>query len=62
MLRVAEFFRTTEPHSPISYTLEEAVRRGRLSFVDLFKELVPNDETRVDLLRRAGIAPPPNEE
>ena len=29
---IANFFRRTEPHSPISYTLDEAVRRGRLTF------------------------------
>ena len=28
--RIADFFRRTEPHSPMAYTLEEAVRRGRL--------------------------------
>ena len=34
LLKVAEFFRKTEPHSPISYTLEELVRRGRLPLAD----------------------------
>jgi type VI secretion system protein ImpA len=29
--RIAEYFRRTEPHSPLAYTLEEAVRRGRMS-------------------------------
>ena len=28
--RIADYFRRTEPHSPLAYTLEEAVRRGRL--------------------------------
>ena len=27
---IADFFRRTEPHSPLSYTLEDAVRRGRM--------------------------------
>lgn len=29
--RIAEYFRRTEPHSPLAYTLEEAVRRGRMT-------------------------------
>ena len=28
--RIADFFRRTEPHSPLAYTLDEAVRRGRI--------------------------------
>ncbi len=30
LLRVAEFFKRTEPHSPLSYALEQAVRWGRM--------------------------------
>ena len=32
---IANFFRRTEPHSPLSYTLDEAVRRGRMSWPEL---------------------------
>ena len=62
LLRIAQFFRQAEPHSPLSYTLDELVRRGRLPFMDLLKELVPNEETRREMLTRAGIAPPPSED
>lgn len=55
LLRIAEFFRRTEPHSPISYALETLVRRGRLSFVDLLAELLPNADARKQLLQHAGI-------
>ncbi len=61
LLRVAEFFRQTEPHSPVSYSLEDLVRRARLPFPELLKELVPDDGARRDLLTRAGIVPPPAE-
>lgn len=61
LLQIAQYFRQTEPHSPISYTLEELVRRGRLPFVDLLKELVPDDDSRRSILLRAGIAPPQDE-
>jgi type VI secretion system protein ImpA len=62
LLRIAQFFRQAEPHSPLSYTLDELVRRGRLPFMDLLKELVPNEDTRREMLTRAGIAPPPSED
>ena len=46
MLRIAEFFRKTEPHSPVSYTLEELVRRGRMPLTDLIAELIPDEDAR----------------
>ena len=61
LLAVAKFFRDREPHSPLSYTLEEAVRRGRLPLPELLSELLGDDETRNRLLTAAGIKPPPPE-
>ena len=58
LLAVAKFFRDREPHSPLSYTLEEAVRRGRLPLPDLLAELLGDLETRNRLLMNAGIKPP----
>lgn len=59
LLAVAKFFRDREPHSPLSYTLEEAVRRGRMPLPELLSELLGDDETRNRLLMNAGIKPPP---
>ncbi len=59
MLKVAEFFRRTEPHSTLSYSLEEMVRRARMPLSDLLVELIPDNEARRGFLMRAGIAPPP---
>jgi type VI secretion system protein ImpA len=59
LLAVAKFFRDREPHSPLSYTLEEAVRRGRLPLPELLSELLGDLETRNRLLTAAGIKPPP---
>ena len=42
---IANFFRRTEPHSPLSYTLDEAVRRGRMTWPELLAEVVA-DTTR----------------
>ena len=36
---IAEFFRRTEPLSPLSYTLQEAVRRARMSWPELLEEI-----------------------
>ncbi len=57
LTKVAEFFRKTEPHSPISYTLDDVVRRGRLSLPELLAELIQDNTTRNDFLARAGIRP-----
>jgi type VI secretion system protein ImpA len=55
---VADFFRRTEPHSPLAYTLYEAVRRGRLSLPELLEEIVPDMDSRASILRSLGILPP----
>lgn len=58
LLVVAEYFRQHEPHSPLSHALEEAVRRGRLSFFELLQEVVPDTGTRTAILSQLGIRPP----
>jgi type VI secretion system protein ImpA len=57
--RIADFFRRTEPHSPLAYTLEEAVRRGRLTWPELLSEVVPDDKARGAMLMMLGIRPAP---
>jgi type VI secretion system protein ImpA len=58
LLRIGVFFRKTEPHSPISYTLEEAVRRARMSLPDLLAELAEDPAHIQRILLAAGIKPP----
>ena len=55
LLRVSEYFRRAEPHSPVSYALEQAVRWGRMSLPELLSDLVSDRSTREDIFRRAGI-------
>jgi len=45
MAELADFFRKTEPHSPVHLLLERAVRWSQLSFRDLFAELLTEDST-----------------
>jgi type VI secretion system protein ImpA len=58
---IADFFRRTEPMSPLSYTLQEAVRRARMSWPDLLAEIVPDTGLRDQILTSLGIRPPPPE-
>jgi type VI secretion system protein ImpA len=59
LLRVAQFFKDTEPHSPVSYALEQAVRWGRMPLPDLLSELIPDSGSREAVFKLIGIAPPP---
>ena len=56
---IANFFRRSEPHSPLSYTLDEAVRRGRMTWPELLAEVVADTDTRNTILNTLGIRPPP---
>lgn len=58
---VAEWFRRNEPQSPLSYTLAEAVRRGRMGLPDLLADVVSDYATRAAILTALGIKPPPEE-
>lgn len=56
---IATYFRKTEPHSPLAYTLDEAVRRGRLTWPELLEEVVADRDSRNSILSHLGIRPPP---
>jgi type VI secretion system protein ImpA len=61
LLKVADYFRRAEPHSPVSYALEQAVRWGRMSLPDLLSELISDTSVRDEAFKRAGIPQPRNE-
>lgn len=44
--QISEFFRKTEPHSPIPFMLERTVQWGRLPFAELIQKLIPDDSAR----------------
>lgn len=54
---IAAFFRKTEPHSPISYLLEQAVRWGEMELPELMQELLEQN-TLKNYYRLVGIKPP----
>lgn len=57
LAKIADYFREAEPQSPISLTLDEAVRRARLTWPELLHEIVPNDDARNAMLTQLGIRP-----
>ncbi len=55
LIKISEFFKKTEPHSPISYNVEQAVKWGHMNLPELLKELIPDDRAREEYFRLAGI-------
>jgi type VI secretion system protein ImpA len=55
---VAEFFRRTEPHSPLSHLIERAVRWGGMSFEELLRDVVKSNDALAQVWETLGIRPP----
>jgi len=55
LMKIADFFRRTEPHSPISYALEQAVRWGRMPLPELLRDLLPDASSRRELFKLTGL-------
>lgn len=56
LLQIANYFQTTEPHSPLSYLLQKVIRWGALSLPQLLKELIKDDKVLDDVFVLTGIA------
>ncbi|KXO08352.1 Uncharacterized protein ImpA [Moritella sp. JT01] len=54
--KIEQYFRTTEPHSPISYAIAQAIRWSELSLPELLAELVSDPSARTDYFKLTGIA------
>lgn len=53
--QISEFFRQTEPHSPISYVIDKAVKWGNMSLADLIQELIPDSGSRDTYSSLTGV-------
>ncbi|WKE65742.1 type VI secretion system protein TssA [Gallaecimonas kandeliae] len=53
--KLADFFRQTEPHSPVSYAIEQAIRWSRLSLPELMNELIDDNGARQGFCRLTGV-------
>lgn len=58
LARISDFFKRTEPHSTIAFTLEDLIRRARMTLPELLTELMPDESARRTFLMMAGIRPP----
>lgn len=56
LLQAADFFRNTEPHSPLSYLLEKAVCWGRMSLPQLLQELIADESTFIKTCNLIGVS------
>ncbi len=55
---VAQFFRQTEPHSPVSRLIERAVRWGNMPFEELLQDVLKNDQALSQIWETLGVSPP----
>ncbi len=54
---IADFFRKTEPHSPICYSIERAIKWGNMPLNELILELIPDDSSRDIYKSLTGVIP-----
>jgi len=52
---VAEFFRRAEPHSPVSYLVQRAVRWGEMSLEELMRDVVKSSDVLEQIWDTLGI-------
>ncbi|MEO0443682.1 MAG: type VI secretion system protein TssA [Pseudomonadota bacterium] len=52
---ISDFFRKTEPHSPISYVLEKAVKWAEMPLSELVLELIPDASSREHFSTLTGV-------
>lgn len=58
--QVAEFFRRTEPHSPVAYLAEKAARWGSTDLHGWLRSVVKDDGALSQLEELLGVEPPPS--
>ncbi|MCY1535260.1 type VI secretion-associated protein, ImpA family [compost metagenome] len=57
---VAEFFRRTEPHSPVAYLADKAASWGEMSLHLWLRTVLKNDETLSGLEELLGVQKQPD--
>jgi type VI secretion system protein ImpA len=55
MLEIADFFRKREPHSPVSYILEKAVKWGNMTLSELMRELISDSGALDQYCKLTGV-------
>jgi type VI secretion system protein ImpA len=54
---VAEFFRKTEPHSPIAHLVARAARWGRMPLEEVLAEVIPDQAALAKIWDTLGVRP-----
>ena len=60
LTEVAEYFRRTEPHSPISHLIQRTIRWGHMPLPSLLQEIVKDDDVLSRIWDTLGIQGDPN--
>ena len=55
LLEVADYFQAAEPHSPLPYVLQRAVRWGRMPLPELIKEMISDEQALRSVFDLTGI-------
>lgn len=56
LAEAAAYFREAEPHSPVSYLVERAIRWGRMPLEEWLAEVVKSDDVLLNLRETLGLA------
>lgn len=52
---VADFFRQTEPHSPVSYLVQRAVQWGQMPLEDWLRDVISDDAVLTRVRETLGL-------
>jgi type VI secretion system protein ImpA len=58
---VADYFRRTEPHSPVSYLVQRAVRWGEMPLDEWLKDVIHDESVLGSIRETLGLKPPDND-
>ncbi len=53
--KVSDYFRDTEPHSPLSYQIDQVERWGRMGLRELMNELLDDEKSKEQYFRLVGL-------
>jgi type VI secretion system protein ImpA len=56
---VADFFRRTEPHSPVAHLADKAAAWGEMSLTDWLRTVVKDDASFARIEEQLGVGPKP---
>ena len=55
LLAISDFFRRTEPHSPVSYLVQRAARWGEMPLDEWLQEVIKNESVLGEVRETLGL-------